>query len=80
MSSSEESHRIEKINYWTSLAAVLPFTGTMIAFIIILCRRRLADFFLKWSASVLVIGMAFRIAMFIITVYVYDYASTSDQT
>ena len=43
----------------------------MIAFIIIVCRRKLADVFLKWSAGVLVIGMAFRVAMFIITFSVY---------
>ena len=80
MTEHEEEHRIEEFNYWTSLAAIFPFTGTTVAFIIIVCRRRLADSFLKWSAGVLVVGMAFRVAMFIITVSVYKYAVTSDES
>ena len=52
----------------------------MIAFIIIICRRKLADYFLQWASIVLVVGMAFRVAMFIITVSVYSYAESSNQT
>ena len=80
MTHRSQEEQIKIINYWTSLAAIIPFTGTMVAFIIIICRRKLADYFLQWAAIVLVVGMAFRVAMFIITVSVYSYAASSDET
>jgi len=59
------------MNYWVSLAAIVPFTGSMVAFIIILCRRQFKDYFLKWSVGMLIAGMGFRVAMFLITLGVY---------
>ena len=64
-----------------SLMGAIPFGGLLIAFIIVLCRRKIRDWYLRWSMGVFIAAMGLRVAMssLLMLVDVMQYKTTGDQ-
>ena len=59
-----------KVDLAISLGGAVPFGGLLIAFIIVLCRRKIEDFYLRWSLWVLFAAMGLRTVLSLILVVI----------
>lgn len=66
---------VEKVDFAISISSAIPFGGLFIALIIVVSRRKIEDFYLRWSLWVLFAAMGMRIAMSSILIYIYAYTN-----
>ena len=57
-------------NFWIETVAFVPFSILLIAFCILLCFRRIEDYYLRRSLGFLIASMSLRVAMFVIILMV----------
>ena len=53
-------------NFYISLFGAVPFGILLISFIIVWWRRKIEDYYLKWSIGVFIAAMAMRVIMSLI--------------
>ena len=58
-------------NYQIAAFGVLPFIVLLIIYIVILCRRKIEDYYLKWCSWILMAAINLRIFMSSIVSTVY---------
>ena len=73
-SSSEPMNANNRADYTIALVASVPFSCLLIGFVIILCKRKVEDFYLKWCAIIIMMSMAVRVTICFIagTLYMQD--------
>ena len=70
------SDREEK-NYIIAMIGTLPFAILLFSFLIVLCRRKIEDYYLRWSIITFIVAMALRVGMSFIVIAIY--ASDNDK-
>ena len=59
-------------NYWTQVIAFIPFCIVFLTFLIILCIRKLNDYYLQKSLIFIFLAMFIRIAQILIFYVLWD--------
>ena len=71
-----------RADYTIALVASIPFSCLLIGFVIILCKRKVEDFYLKWCAIIIMMSMAVRVTICFIagTLYMQNAKATTDKS
>ena len=67
-------------NYYISVCAIPPYFLLLVTYIIILCRRKISDYFLRLCAWLLMAAINLRISMSTITSLVYYLTIETDSS
>lgn len=63
-------------NFFILAIAMLPFLILLISFVVVLCARKIEDYYLQKSIGFVIAAMALRLSMCIIVVIIFDTADT----
>ena len=77
---STQFNGADKVDFVISISSAIPFSGIFIALIIVVCRRKIEDFYLRWSLWVLFAAMGLRIVMSSILIYIYAHTNLEHES
>ena len=60
-----------KTNYQIAGIAIIPFLFLLLVYIVILCRRKISDYYLRWCMWLLMITICLRVSMSSIVSIIY---------
>ena len=68
---AEPASNTEEKNYIIAIIGTLPFAILLLSFLIVLCRRKIEDYYLRWSIITFIVAMALRVGMSFIVIAIY---------
>ena len=69
-----------RTNWEIAVSGIVPFCALLITFIVILCKRKIEDYYLRWCAIILLNTIILRILMSTIVFWMFYVGANEDPT